>query len=108
MRHAGEDQLKGILGKQNNEAYRPWKNPYAPKNPHSPFGDFPSEYIPKQRLKDTRHEPLHELTLSGSLAKHSKPQGSGGRTSSTLEKKPEFQKPAPKSGAFERREVLAS
>jgi len=39
--HSGEDQLKGMLSKQANEAYRPWKNQYAPKNPHSPFGDFP-------------------------------------------------------------------
>lgn len=105
MRDAGEDQLKGILGKQNNESYKPWKNQYAPKNPHSPFGDFPKEYMPKERLKDATHEPVHELTLSGSLAKHTKTQGIGGRTSSTLEKKPVFDKPVPKSGAFQKREV---
>ena len=46
---------------------------------------------------------MYELSLSGSLAKHSKRSGIGGKTSSTLEKKPEFQKPVPKSGAFEKR-----
>ena len=82
--HSGEDQLKNILGKQNNESFKPWKNQYAPKNPHSPFGDFPKEYIPKEKVKETFHEPVHELTLSGSLAKHTKQSGIGGRTSSTL------------------------
>ena len=42
------------------------------------------EYIAKEKLKDTHHEPVHELTLSGSLSKHTKPHGNGGRTSSTL------------------------
>lgn len=94
-----------MLSKQNNESYKPWKNQYAPKNPHSPFGDFPKEYLPKERLKDAAHEPVHELTLSGSLTKHSQHHGNGGRTSSTLEKKAEFAKPVPKSGAFQKREV---
>lgn len=86
--YLGEDQLKGMLSKQSNEAYRPWKNTYAPKNPHSPFGDFPKEYLPKEKVKETTHEPIHELTLSGSLAKHSRNQGIGGKSSSTIEKKP--------------------
>ncbi len=46
----GEDQLKTYLNKNNNESYKPWKNKYAPRNPHSPFGDFPPEYIPKKKL----------------------------------------------------------
>lgn len=37
-----EDQLKNIVGRANNESYKPWKNKFAPKNPHSPFGDFSS------------------------------------------------------------------
>ena len=106
--HPGEDQLKGILSKQNNESYRPWKNQHAPKNPHSPFGDFPKEYLAKNKFKDTAHEPVHELTLSGSVAKHTKPAGNGGRTCSTLEKKGDYQKPTPKSGAFQKRDVAIS
>ena len=59
--HSGEDQLKGILSRQNNESYKPWKNNYAPKNPHSPFGDFPKEQRIKkeEKLKDVQHEPIH-------------------------------------------------
>lgn len=84
LTNLGEDQLKGMISKQNNEMYRPWKNNYAPKNPHSPFGDFPKEYMPKDKIKEVTHEPIHEMTLSGSLAKHTKVHGNGGRTSSTL------------------------
>jgi hypothetical protein len=40
-----EDHLKNILAKTQNKNYKPWKNNYAPKNPHSPFGDFPREYL---------------------------------------------------------------
>jgi hypothetical protein len=42
------------------------------------------------------------------LAKYSKPQGIGGRSSTTVEKKADFQKPVPKSGAFQRREIPQS
>jgi hypothetical protein len=82
--YRGEDQLKSMISKQSNEMYKPWKNDYAPKNPHSPFGDFPREYMPKEKVKDVTHEPIYEMSLSGSLAKHAKLQGNGGRTSSTL------------------------
>ena len=37
-----EDHLKAMNSKFKNKDYRPWKNQYAPKNPHSPFGDFPA------------------------------------------------------------------
>jgi len=41
------DRLKNILGHSENENYKPWKDKMAPKNPHSPFGDFPKDYISK-------------------------------------------------------------
>lgn len=103
-----EDQLKNIVNRSNNESYKPWKNKYAPKNPHSPFGDFPSDYLPKKKVTETRREPNYELTLSGSLHKPERLRGTGGMTSSTLEKKPHFQPPPPKSGAFQKREVPPS
>jgi hypothetical protein len=34
-----------MLSKNENKNYKPWKNKFAPKNPHSPFGDFPKEYL---------------------------------------------------------------
>jgi len=53
-----EDALKGMLLKTKNINYKPWKNAYAPKNPHSPFGDFPKSYLPKKkaaRYKKVNH-----------------------------------------------------
>lgn len=46
--------------------------------------------------------------MSGSLAKYERPKGNGGKCSSTLEKKKTFEKPVPKSGAFEKRDIPAS
>jgi len=34
-----------MLAKSENKDYKPWKNKECPKNPHSPFGNFPSEYL---------------------------------------------------------------
>jgi hypothetical protein len=44
-----EDALKGMLLKTKNINFKPWKNDYAPRNPHSAFGDFPKEYLPKKK-----------------------------------------------------------
>lgn len=46
-----EDHLKGMLAKSANGVYKPWKNNFAPKNPHSPFGDFPQEYLKMTRIE---------------------------------------------------------
>jgi hypothetical protein len=40
--------LKGIISKSSNVSYKPWKNKFAPKNPHSPFGDFPKDFQVKR------------------------------------------------------------
>ena len=44
-----EDALKGMLLKTKNINYKPWKNNCAPRNPHSAFGDFPKDYLPKKK-----------------------------------------------------------
>lgn len=100
--------LKNFISKTSNESYKPWKNGYAPKNPHSPFGDFPKDYLPQKKLEEKRHEPNHEMTLSGSLNKGERIRGNGGKCVSTLEKKKPFEAPPPKSGAFQKREVPMS
>ena len=56
-----EDHLKSILAKSENVNYKPWKNGHAPKNPHSPFGDFPREYITKI-IKQEKRGPLYEIS----------------------------------------------
>ena len=56
-----EDHLKTMLAKSENINYKPWKNGYAPKNPQSPFGDFPKEYISKT-IKQEKKGPIYEVS----------------------------------------------
>lgn len=108
---AAQDHLKGILAKSSNEHYKPWRNNFAPKNPHSPFGDFPPEYIPKDKIETKRIEPNYEISQSGlSLSKghrnsdkYERQRGNGGMTSSTLPKRTPYEPPVPKCGAFQKR-----
>ena len=44
-----EDTLKGMLLKTKNVNFKPWQNNFAPKYPHSCFGDFPKNYLPKRK-----------------------------------------------------------
>jgi hypothetical protein len=113
---AAQDHLKGILAKSANEHYKPWRNTYAPKNPHSPFGDFPTEYLPKSKLESKKVEPNYEISQSGlSLStehlnpdKYERQRGNGGMTSSTLPKKLQHEPPVPKCGAFMKRDIQPS
>lgn len=49
-----EDQLKFMLNKTQNKNFKPWKNKFAPRNPHSPFGDFPQEFLAKQKKESVK------------------------------------------------------
>jgi len=40
-----EDHLKSMLGKTNNTCYKSWRNKFAPKYPHSCFGNFAKEFL---------------------------------------------------------------
>jgi hypothetical protein len=104
-----EDYLRSILAKSANQDYKPWKTPFAPKNPHSPFGDFPRDYKISKHT-ETRHEPVFEdsqasLQIKGMTTKVA---GSGGRTSSLQPRKPQFTSPAPISGAYAKRTIQVS
>lgn len=55
-----EDHLKGILSKTANQNYKPWKSDNVPRNPHSPFGDFPQEFLTIQKIENKKHSPIHE------------------------------------------------
>jgi len=57
-----EDHLKNLLSITENKSYKPWKNDFCPKNPQSPFGDFPREYQIKKKIIPKRVEPIHELS----------------------------------------------
>eukprot|EP00825_Cyclidium_porcatum_P044701 TRINITY_DN6620_c0_g2_i1.p1 TRINITY_DN6620_c0_g2~~TRINITY_DN6620_c0_g2_i1.p1 ORF type:complete len:319 (-),score=61.27 TRINITY_DN6620_c0_g2_i1:90-1046(-) len=105
-----EDHLKGMLAKSSNQNYKPWKNQFAPKNPHSPFGDFPKEYLPKERVQHKSLEPIHEDSQAATVINKYQGirQGTGGKTSSQMKPKQKLTSPPPKCGAFEKREIPVS
>ena len=55
-----EDHLKGILSKTSNTHFKPWKMKEAPRNPHSPFGDFPKEFLHVNKIDLNKHTPVYE------------------------------------------------
>lgn len=60
-----EDYLRLMMSKSQNFNYKPWKNMYSPKNPHSPFGDFPKDYLSKTTLSSPKQAPVHEISHAG-------------------------------------------
>jgi hypothetical protein len=104
-----EDHLKGMLAKSQNAHYKPWKNQFAPKNPHSPFGDFPKTHLNKT-TKSTKLDQVHEESHASTKiqATTSVGKGLGGRSTSLQPKKQNFSAPAPVSGAFNKRPIPTS
>jgi hypothetical protein len=43
-----EDHLKRCLAKTSNKPFKVSDNKLLPRAQHSPFGDFPKEYMPKK------------------------------------------------------------
>jgi len=101
-----EDHLKSMLAKSQNTNYKPWKNDQAPKNPHSPFGDFPKTHITKVASPsklDQVHETSHATTKQKTVT--SVGQGIGGQSTSLQQKKQVFSPPSQVSGAFDKRSI---
>jgi hypothetical protein len=105
-----EDHLKNMLSKTANLDYQPWKSPFAPKNPHSPFGDFPKEYMNIKKVASLKLEPIQEDSQAATTINKytNKNQGTGGKSSFLLLKKPIFNAPVPIAGAFAHRKIPAS
>jgi hypothetical protein len=104
-----EDHLKAMLAKSQNAHYKPWKNQFAPKNPQSPFGDFPKTHLTKT-AKPTKLDQVHETSHAVTTLKSTTlvGQGIGGRSTSLQPKKQVFSPPAPISGATNKRPIAAS
>jgi hypothetical protein len=104
-----EDHLRGMLSKSQNVNYKPWNNKWAPKNPHSPFGDFPKEYMSKS-TKGTKLDQVHESSHATTQTKITSTVGNGigGRSTSLQPKKQNFSAPTPVSGAHQKRNIQAS
>jgi hypothetical protein len=52
-----EDHLKRCLAKTSNKPFKVADNKNLPKALQSPFGDFPKEYLPKNKNQVTDLEP---------------------------------------------------
>jgi hypothetical protein len=104
-----EDHLRGMLSKRQNVNYKPWKNEWAPKNPHSPFGDFPKESMNKS-VKSTKIDQVHESSHATTQSKITSTvgHGIGGRSTSLQPKKETFSCPKPIAGAMKKRQIVPS
>jgi len=104
-----EDHLRAMLAKSQNEVYKPWKNKFAPKNPHSPFGDFPKSHV-NPTHKTTKLDQEHEVSYAGTQIRDTTSigKGSGGQTSSLKAKKEEFKPIKQISGSVAKRDIAAS
>jgi len=104
-----QDHLKSMLAKNQNTNYKPWNNKYAPKNPHSPFGDFPKTHLSKStqpKKLEQIHETSHALTTIKATSTIGK--GTGGRSTSVQPRKQSYLAPPPISGATQKRAIVAS
>lgn len=105
-----EDHLKNMLSKTANLDYRPWRTKLAPRNPDSPFGNFPPEYMTITKITSPNLQAIHEDSQAATtINKYSaKNQGTGGKTSFLQIKKPYFTAPKPLAGAFSKRKIIVS
>lgn len=104
-----EDYLRLMLAKNQNVNYKPWKNIYSPRNPHSPFGDFPKGYLSKT-VTSPKLAPVHEISQAQTTIKEFSAIGNGlgGRSATLNPKKENFLPPAQISGAHVKRAIVAS
>jgi len=61
-----EDHLKRCLAKTTNKPFKISDNKLLPRAQHSPFGDFPKEYLPQKQTPKTDIEPIekHEQSIA--------------------------------------------
>jgi len=104
-----EDHLRLMLSKAQNDNYKPWKNIFSPKNPHSAFGDFPKGYLSKTQTTP-KIAPVHEVSHAQTMAKGftSVGKGLGGRPATLNKKKQELLPPPQISGASLKRVIPVS
>jgi len=104
-----EDYLRMMLAKNENVHYKPWKNIWSPRNPHSAFGDFPKNFLSKTPTTP-KLTPVHEVSHAQTSIKgfSSVGKGLGGRPATLNSKKITFSPPAQISGAFNKRVIVAS
>ena len=107
-----EDHLKKLLTMTRGKAWKFTDNKMLPKSQHSPFGDFPPEYMKNVKSSDCEPVPLianaEQSIAANGKSTLKKGEGLGGKTTSLLEPvaKPVVQKPV--AGAVNRRAIVPS
>ena len=106
-----EDQLKRIVTMTAGETWKPYANKNLPRVQHSPFGDFPADYMKKKRAGVTP-APTTDAAEVSIAAKGTailkKGDGSGGKCSSLSKAKPMPIPSKPKAGAIIPRNIPVS
>lgn len=66
-----EDHLKKMLSQNSQKPFKPSDNKLLPKMKHSPFGDFPADYMASKKLTANASAQniggdlgIHELSVS--------------------------------------------
>lgn len=104
-----EEQLKKCLNKYGGAGIKFTKSKYAPRNKHSPFGDFPKEYMPQKTynfdlVNIDSHQVAHDSIDKVSREDRSHTLKLAAFTSL---KKETLDKP-PRAGAFNPRKISVS
>ena len=103
-----EEELKKCLNKYGGGGQKLTKSKYAPRNKHSPFGDFPAEYMPQKTnnfdlINIDSHQVAHD-----SIDKFNKPKTSFSKIQAfTSIRKETLDKP-PRAGALNPRKISVS
>jgi len=101
-----EDKLKRMLSKNNNLNFKSWENKNAPIYPHSPFGDFPKDYLPKKKApkgKKVRHQQSKSASTNNNFIVRGK--GTGGNAVHRNKRMAKYQPVKQKAGAYSKRRI---
>lgn len=115
-----EEKLKQCMNKFSGKSKEELKNKFAPRNKHSPFGDFPQGYIPAKQTDFTSvniesHQVANAVTGSKGFGKTQTDPRTGKTTNKPFTKTIAFSslkkgttdKP-PRAGAFNPRNIPVS
>ena len=105
------DHLNAMLNKTaNTGVYRPYISKMVPRANHSPFGDFPKEFLKSKKKEEDFSIDVYEKSqaASASNAFITKGLGTGGKSTSIQKPKEQRAPLMPKAGAMEKRQIIVT
>ena len=106
-----EDHLKKCLSMTSGSKWKPYHNKNLPRAQHSPFGDFPKDYMKKTCAGVTEPKPIdkQEVSIAATgTAILKKGDGLGGKSTSLNKPKDRPVPQKPVAGAVNRRSIPVS